>query len=258
MHLGIGDWANIVTWALLLKLLIFGDLGFRNARCLQALSTEVQKGTYDVTIHAGDIAYDMDMENGRVGDNFMNMIELIAATVPYQVAMGNHEAAHNFSHYSHRFNMYDQTSGQRQNAFYSFNLGLLHVVVFSSEFYEFTQYGTHQITTQLNWLRADLEAANRPESRKLRPWIITVSHRPLYCDEVRCLSSERTLRSALEELFFKNKVDIMFAGHVHKYQRSWPVYSNKVHNGSHADPYVNPTVPIQIITGAAGNHVIKW
>jgi hypothetical protein len=33
---------------------------------------------------------------------------------------------------------------------------------------------------QIRWLRADLEEANKPENRVLRPWIILTVHRPPY------------------------------------------------------------------------------
>lgn len=235
------------------KLLIFGDLGFENSVCLPALIEEVRKDTYDVVIHAGDIGYDMNQEEGHLGDKFMNLVEPIASVIPYQVAMGNHEEAYNFSHYQARFTMFDQTSGSQQNSFYSFNLGPIHVVVFSSEFYEFTKYGTEQIESQLNWLKGDLEEANSAENRKVRPWIVTISHKPLYCDEGRCLKDASTLRKGLEKLLYEAKVDLMFVGHEHKYQRSWPVYNGKVYNGSMSNPYANALAPVQIVTGAAGN-----
>lgn len=50
-------------------------------------------GLYDAIIHVGDFAYDMNSDNARVGDEFMNQIQSIAAYVPYQVCPGNHEEA---------------------------------------------------------------------------------------------------------------------------------------------------------------------
>ena len=44
-------------------------------------------------LHVGDMAYDLHTDNARVGDEFMNQIEPIAAYVPYQVCPGNHEEA---------------------------------------------------------------------------------------------------------------------------------------------------------------------
>lgn len=198
------------------SLLILGDLGYENAVCLEALKQEVRSDRYDLTFHVGDIGYDLNSHQGKLGDKYMNLIEPLAATIAYQVTMGNHENAYNFSHYQERFTMFDQLTKNQQNSFYSFNVGLLHVVVFSSEFYTYTEYGTDQIISQLNWLKEDLRQANLPENRRLRPWIVTMSHKPFYCDEKRCTEDAINLRKSLEKLFFDNEVDMMFVGHEHK------------------------------------------
>jgi hypothetical protein len=38
------------------------------------------------------MAYDMDTDNGRYGDQYMNSIESIAAYIPYMTCPGNHES----------------------------------------------------------------------------------------------------------------------------------------------------------------------
>lgn len=67
--------------------------------------------------------------------------------------------------------------------FYSYNVGAAHIVVYSTEFYYFVGYGWEQIERQYQWLRRDLEDANRPENRARRPWIIGVLRcaRDVYC-----------------------------------------------------------------------------
>lgn len=83
--------------------------------------------------------------------------------------------------------MVDQTSGDINNYFYSFNIGPVHVIGFSTEFYFYVQYGWAQIATQYQWLENDLKEATKPENRALRPWIVTMAHRPMYC---RSLSND--------------------------------------------------------------------
>jgi len=78
-----GDWSPTLA--------IYGDMGVVNAASLPALQRETQNGQYDAIIHVGDFAYDMDWENGEVGDEFMRQVETIAAYVPYMVCVGNHE-----------------------------------------------------------------------------------------------------------------------------------------------------------------------
>lgn len=70
---------------------IYGDMGNENAQSLTRLQKESQQRMYDAIIHVGDFAYDMNNEDARVGDQFMNQIEPVAAYVPYMVCPGNHE-----------------------------------------------------------------------------------------------------------------------------------------------------------------------
>lgn len=70
---------------------IYGDLGNENAQSIPRLQQDTERGMYDAIIHVGDFAYDMDSENGTVGDEFMKQLEPIAAYVPYMVCPGNHE-----------------------------------------------------------------------------------------------------------------------------------------------------------------------
>ena len=84
---------------------VLGDIGYQNAVTVPPIQRDVADGRIDGVLTVGDYAYDMDMRNGQVGDLFMEEIEPIAAYVPFMVAMGNHEAAYNFSHYTQRFRL---------------------------------------------------------------------------------------------------------------------------------------------------------
>ncbi|XP_043948882.1 acid phosphatase type 7 isoform X4 [Drosophila biarmipes] len=241
-------------------LAIYGDMGVVNAASLPALQRETQSGQYDAIIHVGDFAYDMDWENGEVGDEFMRQVETIAAYVPYMVCVGNHEEKYNFSNYRARFNM----PGETDSLWYSFNLGPVHFVSFSTEVYYFLSYGFKLLTKQFEWLERDLAEANLPENRAKRPWIITYGHRPMYCSDDKEYDCNAQLETyirqglpmlkwfGLEDLFFKHGVDVEIFAHEHFYTRLWPIYNYKVYNGSAEAPYTNPKAPIQIITGSAG------
>ena len=47
--------------------------------------------------------------------------------------------------------------GKDNNHFYSVNIGPIHLIGFSTEFYYFFEYGFKQIKTQYNWLENDLK-----------------------------------------------------------------------------------------------------
>lgn len=241
---------------------IYGDMGNVNAQSLPRLQEETQKGIYDAILHVGDMAYDLDTDNAKVGDEFMRQIEPIAAYLPYMTCVGNHENAYNFSNYANRFSMMDKT-GKINNHYFSFDIGPAHIIAFSTEFYFFLQYGWKQVINQFKWLENDLKEANRPENRARRPWIITMGHRPMYCstdDGDDCTHKESIIRKGfpvinaygLEDLFYKYGVDLELWAHEHVYERLWPVYNRKVYNGSYDHPYRNPKAPVHIITGSAG------
>lgn len=257
-------WSNLFTFrtnqldnAWSPRLAIFGDMGNENAQSMPRLQRDTANGLYDAILHVGDFAYDMDWENGAVGDEFMNQIESIAAYVPYMVCAGNHEQKYNFSNYKARFSM----PGDSNSLFYSFDLGPVHFVGLHSEVYYQVQYGLKLIVQQFVWLKEDLRRAN--ENRKERPWIITFAHRPMYCstdDGDDCRNHETLIRVGLpifnmfglEDLFYENGVDLEIWAHEHTYERLWPLYNYKVFNGSAEHPYTNPGAPVHIITGSAG------
>lgn len=150
--------------------------------------------------------------------------------------------------------------GNTENLFYSFDMGPVHFIAFSTEFYYFLNYGLKSVANQYNWLKEDLRKAN--ENREQRPWIITFGHRPMYCsndDEKRCINETTFVRNGLpvlgfglEEMFLNNGVDVTIWAHQHSYERLWPIYNFEVKNGSLEEPYRNAKAPIHIITGSAG------
>ena len=168
--------------------------------------------------------------------------------------------------------MASKDTKELNNHFFSFDLGPAHFVSYSTEFYYYTQYGWDQIKRQYDWLVKDLIEANKPKNRAERPWIITFGHKSPYCsyrEDKQCTNLKRmvikdgikiknvgTAKYGLEELFYKHGVDLQLFGHEHNYQRLFPVYKDKVYNGSTEQPYHNPKAPVHLITGSAVNHLL--
>lgn len=252
-----------------LSVAFYGDLGLVNGQSIPRLIKDVDSNLYDMIIHNGDFAYDLNTNHGWYGDDFMRAIEPIAARVPYQTSVGNHEVAEFFRHYDQRFTMVNSggtDDGSRNNFFYSFNAGPIHFVAISTEYYYFIDYiGIQPLTKQWSWLERDLKLANSPAERAIRPWIIVFGHRPMYCssrDNDDCSKSSNILRRglpfigayALEKLLYRYGVDVQIYAHEHQYERFLPIYDGKVMNGTDEvdDPYLNPLGPVHIISGSAG------
>lgn len=129
--------------------------------------------------------------------------------------------------------------GRTENLFYSFNMGPVHFIGFSTEVYFFLSYGLQLHIAQFEWLERDLIEATRPDARAQRPWIITFGHRPMYCSNAnvdKCTLDDNRVRVGLpnesqyglERLFYRYGVDVELFAHEHSYERLWPIFDYKV------------------------------
>lgn len=81
---------------------------------------------------------------------------------------------------------------------------------------------TNTSSLQYRWLRQTLEAVDR----KVTPWVIAVYHNPWYDSNAAHQGEFETLdmQAAFEPLFRQHGVNFALNGHVHAYERSYPVY----------------------------------
>jgi len=128
--------------------------GTDNAASLPYLQRAADGGHLDAIIHVGDMAYDMYEDEGRRGDLFMQQVEPVASMVPYMTCPGNHEWHYNFSNYRARFGK--SMPGREEDMFFSFDLGPVHFVSVSTEFYYYLNFGISQVVRQYQWLEEDL------------------------------------------------------------------------------------------------------
>jgi hypothetical protein len=69
--------------------------------------------------------------------------------------------------------------------------------------------GSYKVNTayqQYNWLSNDLASVDRTKT----PWVIVMSHRPMYSSEVS--SYQKYVRAAFQSLLLKNGVDAYLSG----------------------------------------------
>lgn len=104
---------------------------------------------------------------------------------------------------------------------------------------------------QLAWLEKDLKSIDRSKT----PWVFAMTHRPMYSSEVS--SYEEHIRNAFEPLLLQYKVDAYFAGHIHWYERIWPMSNMSI---VHSDIVDNKTYftgtgdsLTTLVNGMAGN-----
>jgi hypothetical protein len=71
-------------------------------------------------------------------------------------------------------------------------------------------------TPQYTWLQEELARVDR----NVTPWLFVLVHSPWYNSNTYHYMEGETVRVMYEEWIVAAKVDIVFAGHVHAYERS--------------------------------------
>jgi hypothetical protein len=193
----------------------------------------------------------------------------------------------NFTAYQYRFTMAGEESGGVGNFWYSFNFGLAHFIslngetdfAFSPEWpfvrdskgkglpteaqteitdagpfgtIDGNDYTNNKAYQQVKWLEKDLKSIDRTKT----PWVIAMSHRPMYSSASS--SYQANERAAFEALLLEYKVDAYLSGHIHWYERLLPLGVNgtimkaaiKDNNTYYSG---NGTSLVHIINGMAGN-----
>ncbi|EFO91230.1 hypothetical protein CRE_17699 [Caenorhabditis remanei] len=238
-----------------LRAAIFGDLSvYKGMPTINQLIDATHNDHFDVIIHIGDIAYDLHDDEGDRGDAYMKAIQPFAAYVPYMVFAGNHESDTHFNQIVNRFTM-PKNGVYDNNLFWSFDYGFVHFIALNSEYY--AEKMTKEANAQYKWLQEDL-------SKNKQKWTIVMFHRPWYCstrssggcdDPTDMLSRKGTADlPGLEKLLKDYKVDMVFYGHKHTYERMWPIYDKVGYKSGDAGHIKNAKAPVYILTGSAGCH----
>ena len=79
---------------------------------------------------------------------------------------------------------------------------------------------------QIRYVESELVAA-----KQTAEWTVAYGHRPLYCSNhggQDIPKGNAVLRKAIETQLFDNEVDLVIQAHVHDYERSFPVYQEKL------------------------------
>ena len=107
---------------------------------------------------------------------------------------------------------------------YSYKYGSAYIISISPE------HDLSKSSNQYNWLKAELQSVDRSET----PWLIVMSHRPLYEPEMilKELTTIEHIREEIEDLMHDFSVDLFLSGHYHSYFRSCSgLFQGECHNG---------------------------
>jgi hypothetical protein len=187
----------------------------------------------------GDYSYE------KTATCWLNLIKPVDSIT--KINIGNHEVESDglvntyLSHYG------------LSKQFYSYDIKNVHVLTMSTE--EKFETDSEQYSFVVNDLR---NAANNPDIK----WIIVSMHYPFYaspntCKESDCAGNEE-YRELYHPLFDKYGVNLVLQGHVHNYQRSYPLNfnqessSNPLVTSTSKANYENPKGVIFAIVGTGG------
>jgi acid phosphatase type 7 len=252
------------------RIAISGDMGSGN-NTSKKIAFEIYKAKPDMVAIAGDIVYNQGLVseyktkfwpvyNKDVADT---LGAPLMRSIPFVAAVGNHDAdtrdLNRFPDALAYYHFWDQPlngpvgkeggafvpaltgSDINKKAFYdgagekyprmtnfSFDYGNAHWTVIDSDTYvDWTD------STLRDWVIKDLEAASNAT------WRFVMFHHPGF-NSSRAHYEQQQMRLAAP-IFEKGKVDMVFAGHVHNYQRSFPM------------TFVPDRTGTQLVRGTANN-----
>ncbi|KAI4380635.1 hypothetical protein MLD38_006803 [Melastoma candidum] len=232
---------------------IIGDLG-QTYNSLSTLEHYMMSGASAV-LFVGDLSYADRYQYNDVGvrwDTWGRFVERSTAFQPWIWSAGNHEIEYMphmgevipFKSFLHRYATPYLASESSSPLWYAIRHASAHIIVLSS-YSPFVKY-----TPQWVWLREELKRVDREKT----PWLIVLMHVPIYNSNEAHFMEGESMRAVFEEWFVRSRVDVVFAGHVHAYERSYRI-SNIQYNVSSGNCYPIPdkSAPVYITVGDGGN-----
>lgn len=200
------------------------------------------------TYHSKPVSFIMNVGDMVVRGNqhelfnsFFDDCQMLLDRFPILPIQGNHEFGDlGGSYYKEQFILPENGNNEW---YWAIQSGLAFILGLDSENHGMIPYDTQSIP----WIKSMLTKAEN-ESTVL--WKFALFHQPPF------VSSNHMSRTDIREswcpLFDDNGVDIVFNGHCHQYERSYPVSANITLLTDELYDYNDPLYPIYIVTGAAG------
>lgn len=220
----------------------FGDSGVGSAEQRQ-LASLMAADTFDLVLHAGDIAYGTSTGTGDASyatyQSWLFDVYRWFATVPFMPVEGNHDSRPSNNDGRAYLDLFvlpanGASAGYPDHAerYYSFDYGPVHFVALDTEF---TFQDTARRSEQLAWLEADLTST-------AQPWKIVYFHRSPFSSGGEH-GSDLAVRSGFSPVFERYGVDLVVSAHEHDYERTIPIKQSAT-AGDRAVTYV--------VTGGGG------
>lgn len=202
-----------------------------------AIVAAIDAAVPELVLHTGDIAYGAGTHQ-QVETRFLEPYEPLLDHVPLYASLGNHDAATGGGAPLLAAIVLPTNDVDGDSRFYSFEWGAVHFVALDSNL------SLAPGSAQLAWLDADLAASADATFR------VVFFHHPPYSSSKN--GSNRALREALSPVLDRHRVDLVFNGHDHVYERTLPMVGGAVADASAGPDYVDAPGTIYVVTGGGG------
>ena len=208
----------------------------------------IQKHDPSIVFSLGDTSYGKDI------NCWVSIIKPISDRM--KAVIGNHDVMSSYLLQQHlkEFGL--------DKSYYSFDYNNIHFLMMDSESSYLPgsdpNFSNLEDTEQYRFVENDLKDASNNPSIK---WIIVMSHRQFYsslCGDHDSCEPIKKYRDAYHPLFEKYGVDILFSGHAHNYQRTYPLFYNDINSSQPIieeygkTDYSSSKGMFQIIVGTGG------
>jgi predicted phosphodiesterase len=183
------------------KFVVWGD-NQTNFLTFTKIVKQMKRHKPDLAISVGDVVGNGEVYEQWATEFLLPLRELIKET-PFYVAIGNHEKNSSW--------FYDFISQPENETYFAFTYGNSRFIILN------TNFPYKSGTDQGKWLRKELKS----EEYQKATWHFVFFHHPPYCEGWGNpdYEGEIGVRMFLVPIFEKYKVDIVFNGHAHDYER---------------------------------------
>lgn len=191
----------------------------------------------DLFLHTGDLFYHSS-PNFALFEPYRNLFSKTC----FFPARGNHDLdlQHMDIEWRDLFTIPNDDAA-RFGVYYSYDWGPAHFTVL-----DYIRFGA-DFSVQLDFIERDLADARERQM----PWLIVYQHLPLYSAGVYG-NLVHPIRQRLPELCDRYGVDMVFSGHDHNYQRSYPVRGRATRDAWQDPVFIRPRGTVYIVTGGGG------
>jgi len=182
--------------------------GFGSSVEQRQIAEQIQKVDYDFGLHAGDINQHRGEEYDLV---FYQPYKDIVKHTPIFTCIGNHDNAYDYAQtYLNSFYL-PHNNPDSTERYYSFNYGHVHCISLD------TNLPYSPGSPMYEWLVQDLSSIMRQETK----WTFVFFHHPPWSEGWPGYPGEANVRTYLVPLFEKYRVDMVFNGHTHDFERGF-------------------------------------